>query len=530
MLAAFPATSILDSTAAGRSLLTAADNSAQRSLLGLGASDSPTFLAQTLSGQNLTGSSATSLLDLATTWNTTGTPTAINLNVTDTASNGGNLISLRVGGVNRFSVDKTGIVLASSTIVAAGNLQSTAGNVYTQAASGAIGWQPGGSWDLTLFRDAANTLAQRNGVNAQALRVYNTFTDASNYERAKIAWESNVLRIGTENLGTGTTRNLELQASGTTYLTVRTDGHVELPLASRLTWGAGTGTDGVRLRRNGFGLLECVNLSEGQFASFGAGQFRLTGETFIERDAAYIVALRNGVNPFSFRVYNTFTDASNYERAKIAWESNVLRIGTEKLGTGSARALELQTDGVTRLTINTAGNASFSGNVTSATGVMQLSNVMFTCGSSIANLYGNLFQPVSLRVFNTTDVGGTNFEYGQFAWNSNVLQIGTVKGGTGSARALELQTDGTTRFTIAANGQMTFAEKTTLASATVSSASANIPSGSDPSSPNNGDIWQNSNLLKVRLNGRTQTLSYQITSGTAAPTGGSDGDIYLQYI
>lgn len=60
------------------------------------------------------------------------------------------------------------------------------------------------------------------------------------------------------------------------------------------------------------------------------------------------------------RAYNTFTDASNYERGKIEWASNVLRIGTEKAGTGSARALELQTDGTTRLTIASTGAVSLS--------------------------------------------------------------------------------------------------------------------------------------------------------------------------
>jgi hypothetical protein len=85
------------------------------------------------------------------------------------------------------------------------------------------------------------------------------------------------------------------------------------------------------------------------------------------RDAANTLALRNGTNAQTFRVYNTFTDASNYERGKIEWASNVLRIGTEKAGTGTARALEFQTDGTTRLTIaSTSGDVTTTGSVTTA--------------------------------------------------------------------------------------------------------------------------------------------------------------------
>jgi hypothetical protein len=84
---------------------------------------------------------------------------------------------------------------------------------------------------------------------------------------------------------------------------------------------------------------------------------------FLLRDAADTLAQRRSTNAQTFRIYNTFTDASNYERGKLEWSSNVFRIGTEKAGTGSARALELQTDGTTRLTIGATGAATFSGSV-----------------------------------------------------------------------------------------------------------------------------------------------------------------------
>jgi hypothetical protein len=77
-----------------------------------------------------------------------------------------------------------------------------------------IGGTNASNVDTRLFRDAANTLALRNGVNAQTFNVYNTFTDASNYERGVFKWSSNVLQIGAEALGTGTGRAIRM-ASGT---------------------------------------------------------------------------------------------------------------------------------------------------------------------------------------------------------------------------------------------------------------------------------------------------------------------------
>jgi hypothetical protein len=72
----------------------------------------------------------------------------------------------------------------------------------------------GGSGDALLVRDAANVVAQRNAANAQALRVYNTFTDASNYERGMMGWASNRLQIGVANAGTGSARSLDIFGNG----------------------------------------------------------------------------------------------------------------------------------------------------------------------------------------------------------------------------------------------------------------------------------------------------------------------------
>src|SRR5262249_39067162 len=41
-------------------------------------------------------------------------------------------------------------------------------------------------------------------------RLYNTYTDASNYERGGLRWSSNVLEVFADNAGTGLARNIRL--------------------------------------------------------------------------------------------------------------------------------------------------------------------------------------------------------------------------------------------------------------------------------------------------------------------------------
>lgn len=56
--------------------------------------------------------------------------------------------------------------------------------------------------------------------------------------------------------------------------------------------------------------------------------------------SSHVVELRGGTNSQTFRIYNAFTDSSNYERLRLEWSSNSVKIGTEAAGTGSVRTLE----------------------------------------------------------------------------------------------------------------------------------------------------------------------------------------------
>jgi hypothetical protein len=70
--------------------------------------------------------------------------------------------------------------------------------------------------DLSISRDAGDTLAQRRGTNAQTFRCYGTYTDASNYVRAALSSTSTAVTLAAETAGTGADNiPLSLTAAGT---------------------------------------------------------------------------------------------------------------------------------------------------------------------------------------------------------------------------------------------------------------------------------------------------------------------------
>lgn len=77
--------------------------------------------------------------------------------------------------------------------------------------SGQVQYNNAGAFGgLNLWYVDANTLETRNATSAQTFRVYNTYTDASNYERGFVRWNSNVFEIGTEKSGSGAVRETRL--------------------------------------------------------------------------------------------------------------------------------------------------------------------------------------------------------------------------------------------------------------------------------------------------------------------------------
>lgn len=91
--------------------------------------------------------------------------------------------------------------------------------------------------DVILARDAANTLALRNGANAQTFNIYETYTDASNYSRLAISYDSgsSSFRIAPQAAGTGSPRNITLApANGSLNITASS---VVLDGNRQIRWG-----------------------------------------------------------------------------------------------------------------------------------------------------------------------------------------------------------------------------------------------------------------------------------------------------
>ena len=78
-----------------------------------------------------------------------------------------------------------------------------------------LGWSSdataSGAADTRFYRDAAQTIARRNGTNPQLDHLYGTFTDLSNYERLVFkAVSADDFEIIPEAAGSGTLRGLQL--------------------------------------------------------------------------------------------------------------------------------------------------------------------------------------------------------------------------------------------------------------------------------------------------------------------------------
>jgi hypothetical protein len=170
------------------------------------------------------------------------------------------------------------------------------------------------------------------------------------------------------------------------------------------------------------------NANASGFTTFGGGALTLNGQAVLLADASNALAQRSGTNAQTFNIYNTFTSATNHERGFLKWSSNVFQIGTEKgSGGGSARALELQTDGVTRLTVQTGGTVALTSHLTAENGFIRIASAQAFQWLNRSKIYSLSDGNVGLynageSSFNLLQFGGTTTSFPALKRSSTVLQ------------------------------------------------------------------------------------------------------------
>jgi hypothetical protein len=381
----------------------------------------------TLSGTTITANAP--VVDFAQTWNNAAvTFTGAKLNITDTASNAASLLmDLQVGPSSVFSVRKNGNLgigsapSVSFSLNAVGAINASQYSISTS--NGAVYWT-----DLVLTRRGAANLrlgaADAAAPVAQTLSVQGrTGTDA-----AATAYPFTIQ--GAQGTGTGAGGSIVFQVAPAGTAGSTPNGLVDaFTINSSRQLIAATSSDAApafafsgatqtglsvrgsvgRLVATGTGMAE---FSNAEFRLGGASYFSWASNTTADpgaasdvrlfRDAANTLALRNGTAAQTFNVYNTFTDASNYERGSLNFASNIFRLETQQLGTGSARALLLRANEL-YLRVGTSGNG-VGWNITSAGNLVATDDNTYDIGASGASRPRDLYIGRNIRVSSTSAI------------------------------------------------------------------------------------------------------------------------------
>lgn len=107
--------------------------------------------------------------------------------------------------------------------------------------------------------------------------------------------------------------------------------------------------------------------------------------------------------------------------------------------------------------------------------------------------------------------GGT---YTNIAFSNNIKTGGFVASPTSVTLATDAQDNNrpysystSAKITLYADEVSTLTKLLTTAASATGSAGLNLPAGSAPSSPNDGDIWYDGTNVKIRVGGTTKTFT-----------------------
>lgn len=168
-----------------------------------------------------------------------------------------------------------------------------------------------------LFSGGANTLELRNSTNPQTLRLYNTYTDASNNERMNFGFSSNIAFIRTAASGTGTARAFRWGAGGADFWELQPTTGTFLGITTTGVSGYAVGVGGA--------ITQLTSKSQGVTLSLPTGQITM-------HNAALLAAAK-----VSFVVTNTLVIATDVPSIVVAsgGTANAYRASVTAVAAGS---------------------------------------------------------------------------------------------------------------------------------------------------------------------------------------------------
>ena len=386
-----------------------------RASIGIASTDSMTFSALSLAGQSVGGEAATNLVNLTTTWNTTGNPSMIYGRVTNTNSGAtSNLLDLgTVAAGSLFKIDKTGEVNVTGTIISTNDFKVGAARHFHHINRAAIGspatgihtlsnaalndydrLQFGGTTSLfpAIKRNAAGLqikLADDSAftsLGALSLSLSGqslTVAAATNLLDLSATWNTNgnpsliYARVTNTNSGASSNLiNLGTVASGELFKVTK---------AGNVSFGSAVGFhQSLEPAGNTAFNIKCYGTVVGGFAStdypqglhlnsssslmWTNGSGGVAGSVNVDlrlsRDGTGILAQRNLGLTQIFRLYNatSATPLVDWDRASFSFTSGNLRIAAENSGTlgyATARGIDFAVSGAVRLSILANGSTNF---------------------------------------------------------------------------------------------------------------------------------------------------------------------------
>lgn len=283
-----------------------------------------------------------------------------------------------------------------------GTARGVLGGSVSVASGGAFEFSstssPSGTADVSIVRDSAGILAQRNGTNAQVFRVYNTFTSASVEEHLDIGWgvvSSNVLTIRTMHTG-GSARTLQINHGASSSVAIQVGTTQSGGVSIDPSGGSTVRTNGAF--RNGasytgtsgeFTFILCdSSYSDGgtnsTTTSHGfrwAPTINYTGATRTGRVVGAYFNPTNTSTPTGLNAacvfsstastlggmhfHNQTDEATNYEIARTYFTGNVFTIESTAAGSGTVRNINISVaNAAASAVVTEVGTSTITGGVT----------------------------------------------------------------------------------------------------------------------------------------------------------------------